>query len=666
MNQKYSYIILSISFLFVFSSLSAQFKINKDSLIKVINNNNEDIETTNALNQLAKYYFDINIDSAVIFGEKAFELSKKLSYQKGIADSRRNIGRAYTISGNYGKSFDYFYKALEINEKMKDSLSMGKNYASIGIVHYYQGNLEKALMFFKKALAIYKINNYDIGLARVYNNIGLVYSDFDKLDTARMYFNKTIKYAKKTGDLKIETGALGNIGRNYMIRNDFRKAVEIFLIIPEKSENINDNSVLSITYVNIATAYLNLADEETNKKKKNDYLNKALKYNRLALDNANKLNSNSMRAYAYSGLTSVYKKMHDYKNAFENLEKYTAVNDSIFNQEKTEAIANIEAKYESEKQQLIIENLQKEKQADSIIIQKKNTIILVVIIGFLVVLTLSLFLFKLYRTKRHALKLLDKKNKDILNQREEIAAQRDKISEIAFELKKSNRTKNKLFSIIAHDLKNPFQGIIGFSEMIKKEAEKHKSDKIEKYSEYIYDVSTQTYKLLDNLLNFTRSQIGLLKYNPEIINIKNIVEDGILLVQTNAELKGVKLIDETNHSHTAYADESMISTVMRNLISNAVKFTPKGGYVKIKTTNAGDKVVIKVIDNGVGIKETDIPKLFKADLNFSTFGTQNEKGTGLGLVVCKDFVTRNKGTISVESKVGKGSTFTIELPVEKK
>ena len=190
-------------------------------------------------------------------------------------------------------------------------------------------------------------------------------------------------------------------------------------------------------------------------------------------------------------------------------------------------------------------------------------------------------------------------------------------------------------------------------------------NKIKKFAEYIFNVSNQTYKLLDNLLNFTRSQIGLIKYNPEIINIKELVEEGIVLVQSTAEVKGVELINETNQKHSAYADESMISTVIRNLISNAVKFTSEGGYVKVQTENSNDKVVIKIIDCGVGIKEDDISKLFKADLNFTTFGTENEKGTGLGLVVCKDFTVKNGGTITVESEVGKGSTFTVTLPANK-
>ncbi|MCD6556998.1 MAG: tetratricopeptide repeat protein, partial [Bacteroidales bacterium] len=144
--------------------MSAQSEINKDSLLNIVNLNTGSTETIEALNQLAKYYFDRNIDTAIIFGKKALVLSQKISYEKGIADSYRNLGRLYTMSGEYKKSFSYFYKALKINEALNDSLSIGKNYSSIGIVHYYQGDIEKALEFCEKTVAIYNTNNYTEGL----------------------------------------------------------------------------------------------------------------------------------------------------------------------------------------------------------------------------------------------------------------------------------------------------------------------------------------------------------------------------------------------------------------------------------------------------------------------------------------------------------------------
>ncbi|NOZ35355.1 MAG: sensor histidine kinase [Chlorobi bacterium] len=623
----------------------------------------KDTSTVNALSELAELYIYQNIDSALMYSNNALALSENLFFYTGTAGAYRELGRINRIAGHYEKALNYFYKALKINDKLKDTLNRGRNFAEISIIHYYQGNLDKSLEFCLKAADIFKKKNISKDLANVYNNIGLIYSGYNKLDTAQNYFDKTITIAKQIGNNKIIISALGNTARNFLLKKEYRKSINKFIELSKKINSENDKSTLSLTYSNISMVYLKLA--EKNNRKKISYADSSLKYAEKALKYADEVNANSLRLYAYNSYTEAYKLKKNYRKAFEYLEKFTDVNDSIFSKDKINAIAAIETKYQNEKKQLIIESLQKEKISDDKIIQKQKTIIFIVIVGFIIVLVLLLFLIYLYRSKKRALFLLDEKNKDILIHREEIAAQRDKISEIAFELKKSNRTKNKLFSIIAHDLKNPFQGIIGFSEMIKEEAEKSDLKTISKYAKYIYNASNQTYKFLDNLLNFTRSQIGLLKYNPKNINLKNIFDDSITLIQSNAKEKGVSLINETNKTLTAYADETMISTVMRNLISNAVKFTSEGGFVKITAKKDKDSVIIKIIDNGTGIKETDIPKLFKADLNFSTFGTHNEKGTGLGLVVCKDFIKKNNGTISVESEIGKGSAFTILLPANK-
>ncbi len=665
MLYRYKFIIITFCILFLNNNLYAQSDTKKDSLLKITKFGKEDIKTINALNKLAGIYLYNNTDSALFFAKTAKKLSEKISYKEGTAESCNYLGRADIILGHYKESYNNFYKALRIYEKLKDTMNIAKIYSNIGTIHYYQKNFKKARKFFDLAIQIYISEDYKEGIANIYNNLGLIYSDRDVLDTAEYYFLNTVKIAEETGNTKIEISALGNIARLYMIKGEYEKAAEAFFKITEKAEDVNDKSVFSVTYTNIAMAYLNMAETEKNKKIRLSLLHKAVKYGDMALKEAEGLKSHSLRSYAFYVLAETYKKLENYKKALEYYEKLTAVNDSIFNKEKTEAIASVEAKYQNEKKQLQIDNLEKEKVADYEIIKRQKVIIAVSAAGFILVTTLSVFLFMLYRSKNKALKLLDEKNKNITEQREKISAQRDKISEIAFELKKVNRTKNKLFTIIAHDLKNPFQGIIGFSEMIKNKAKQEDLPEILKYAEFIYDASNQTYRLLDNLLDFTRSQTGLVKFSPKNVSIKSIAEEGTIISKNNAEAKGVNIIEEIDDTVTAYVDKSMIITVVRNLVSNAVKFTPKGGTVKIKAFEKHNDVIIEISDTGVGIKDVDIPKLFRADLNFSTFGTQNEKGTGLGLVVCKDFILKNNGSISVKSKVGKGSIFTVILPGKK-
>ena len=177
---------------------------------------------------------------------------------------------------------------------------------------------------------------------------------------------------------------------------------------------------------------------------------------------------------------------------------------------------------------------------------------------------------------------------------------------------------------------------------------------------------------MENLLEWSRSQTGTLKWRPDYIDLKNAIHGNLVLLRSNAENKNIQLsatyfsgIDGEKKPEIVYVDRNMVSTVIRNLLSNALKFTGSGGKVSISTHNKGDFIEIAVSDTGVGIKEEDREKLFRLDVHHTTLGTNEEKGTGLGLLLCKEFVEKNRGSISVESEIGKGSTFRFILPKKK-
>ena len=237
------------------------------------------------------------------------------------------------------------------------------------------------------------------------------------------------------------------------------------------------------------------------------------------------------------------------------------------------------------------------------------------------------------------------------------------------QLRELNATKDKFFSIIAHDLKSPFNSLIGFSKILYKNSSELKNGEREKYTELIYKVSQQTYNLLENLLLWSRSQTGRIKCSPKTINLNDIITENIDLHINIAKSKNIKLNNYISNDITVYVDKEMISTTIRNLISNALKFTKTGGEVNISTISKNRFVEIIIADNGVGIAKEDISKLFKIDVSYSTMGTAKEKGTGLGLILCKDFVNQNGGEISVESELenlpaGKagGTKFIFTLP----
>lgn len=228
------------------------------------------------------------------------------------------------------------------------------------------------------------------------------------------------------------------------------------------------------------------------------------------------------------------------------------------------------------------------------------------------------------------------------------------------ELKELNSTQNKLFSIIAHDLKNPFSNLMGFSQLLLKNIHKYDLDKIEKFVEIINDTSQQIYALLDNLLQWTKSQMNTLLPSPELVFITNLLNDPMYF--NMAKQKGISLTNSVDEELHVFADLNMTKTIFRNLIQNAIKYTGIGGEINISAIENGKFVEIKFTDNGIGIPSDKISSLFSGDKSVSTQGTHGESGTGLGLALCKEFSEKNKGSIQVTSILGKGSSFIVSLP----
>jgi signal transduction histidine kinase len=232
------------------------------------------------------------------------------------------------------------------------------------------------------------------------------------------------------------------------------------------------------------------------------------------------------------------------------------------------------------------------------------------------------------------------------------------------ELNELNASKDKFFSIIAHDLKNPFNTIIGFSEMMKESIRLNDSATFYEYTEMINTSAIQTLRLLENLLEWANSQRGKISFTPVPVILAEIINDEFSMIEEMATGKNIELKNFIVDSLTIVADKNMVKTILRNLITNAVKFTHKNGMVQVSAVANENHVEISVSDNGIGMSRETMAELFRIDANISTRGTENEKGTGLGLFLCKEFVEKHNGKIWAESEEGKGSTFKILLPLK--
>lgn len=230
------------------------------------------------------------------------------------------------------------------------------------------------------------------------------------------------------------------------------------------------------------------------------------------------------------------------------------------------------------------------------------------------------------------------------------------------ELREINAAKDKFFSIIAHDLKNPLNSIVGFSDLLAEQVLEKNYEGIEEFASIIQNSSKGVMDLLMNLLEWSRSQTGRLQYNPEFIDLNVLINQIIELSADAALQKSITLNRKLPRNAPVIADKAMISTVLRNLISNAIKFTNPGGQIIVSVEQNQTESFVSVADNGVGIKKSMIGNLFKIEESYSTAGTQNEKGSGLGLILCKEFIEKHNGKIEVESEPGKGSKFTFSIP----
>ncbi|HCI71720.1 MAG TPA: hypothetical protein DHV30_14465 [Balneola sp.] len=274
--------------------------------------------------------------------------------------------------------------------------------------------------------------------------------------------------------------------------------------------------------------------------------------------------------------------------------------------------------------------------------------IFLVLIGYLYII---LFLLRMLE---EAAQKTEKLITELRNNNNELINKREELSSLV-------KTKDKLFSVLAHDLQSPFMGISGLSDMIKENAEKGNTDEVIEYSKMIADTTKRTSTLFTNILDWAASQTGELEMKHTINNLDECLDETIALLQDHQQRKNITIQrDNTNIEFSS--DPNALKTVLRNLISNALKFTPNDGIIKISAKKSKDEVVVSISDSGVGIKSDLIPMIFKMDSYISTEGTDQEQGTGIGLSLCREMIARHNGKIWAESELGQGSVFHFSLP----
>ncbi len=271
----------------------------------------------------------------------------------------------------------------------------------------------------------------------------------------------------------------------------------------------------------------------------------------------------------------------------------------------------------------------------------------------------------LLKQTKKLIKIGDSTQRKLRNAQQKLQEQNERINAQNDQLRQLNATKDKFFSIISHDLRNPITSVLMMAEILKYSTDKMSPEEVNQKIDVIIDAIKRLFDLFENLLRWSKTQTGKIKYNPELANLNAIVKKIFNLLSFHAESKNIRLTSDMPEESTVFADKNMLETVLRNLTSNAVKFTKNGGEVSISAEISDNNVLISVKDNGIGISASDMEKLFRIEGNFKTRGTANEQGSGLGLILCKEFIEIHGGRIWAESHYGKGSEFKFTIPLIK-
>ncbi|MCX7797137.1 MAG: PAS domain-containing sensor histidine kinase [Melioribacter sp.] len=237
----------------------------------------------------------------------------------------------------------------------------------------------------------------------------------------------------------------------------------------------------------------------------------------------------------------------------------------------------------------------------------------------------------------------------------------EKLEILNQELKNSNAAKDKFFSIIAHDLRSPFGSLLSFSEFLYQDIDELSKEEIKSFAENINEAAKTVFALLENLLQWSRIQTGTISFKPHHFKVYDVVNKVLNLLSNNAAIKKIQIVNNINPEHVVFADKDMVFSVLQNLISNAIKFTFENGKILLASEEKDNMIEISITDNGVGIDQQDLEKLFRIDIPFTKAGTKDEKGSGLGLILCKEMIEKNGGKIWVNSELGKGTTFSFSL-----
>jgi signal transduction histidine kinase len=547
---------------------------------------------------------------------RALEIFKNLNNHRGIIKLNIRLGVVENRKGNYAKAITYFFQALKVSEQTNDNVGRVESYVTIGEVYAHQKNHAIALEYYHKADALgYKIPFSNITL-NLYNDLGTSYAAIGQFDKAKSYYEKGITLSQTPQMMGLQISMINGLAVVYYGIGNVSKAIELQNEALQKSRKINNfiREVLSLKGLSDSYSHINPK--------------KSMAYLQEALEIAKAKKANKIIMELLNNIAELQSKNNDFQNAYLTKDQQYKIADSFYFKDISEKISNLQSQYELSKSKSDVQALRFQNSQQML---ERKALMWVLICSFLVISILGLYFLK----TRNLNRLLNKANKD---------------------LTELNQVKDKIFSVLGHDLRSPLTSISNVLYLINEGMlnEEELATMMQKLAVTCH-ASMET---LDMLLKWGQMQLKGVKIQRVSMFPLETVSRNIRLLSAAADEKFIRIINLVPESISVEMDADHFDFITRNLLSNAIKFTPKGGEIVISTVIIPEdpQIQFKVSDNGIGIEKSKHKSVFEIN-NVSTRGTDNEKGTSLGLVICKEFVEANGGEIWVESVPDHGSTF---------
>ena len=620
--------------------------------------NNQDMVADSYVQMGISYGIRSKIDSALIYFNKAYSHAKKYGFELTAARAMANTGFAYNRLDDGREAVKYYFQALAIYKKLNYELGANQCYTNIGSIYYDLERYDLAKGYFKQALTGYTKLKNEIGIASALFSVGNSYLAAKDPGQAIDYYNRSLAIRQKMGDLSGIGLARMGLGRAL---NDQKKYGEALVNLDSALKNIR---VVEDKYIE-ANVLIAFADAYIGKKE----FNTAINYANQALQITQVIKSKGVAYEALQRLITAHKTKGDLQGAFDYQAQYILTRDSIQEEKLLKDVSMMEiSRVRAENASLEKSNLDISSQ-NLTYLDKINRYSTAIIVTLLVLMSAILFLGILYRrnqAKQATNRLLTTQkeriaaiNQELAMLNEEVNTQMELVSAQNNELERLNDVKNKFFSIVSHDLRSPLSTLQTLLAIYREGdiGEKELGELLIKLEDTILSTST----FLDNLLEWSKNQLEGMQINPVNFNINESIDENFALYNTKIGLKRLKVTNLTGTNIVAFADKDMIDLVVRNLLSNSIKFCNTGDEIIFKAEAKDNRMVISIRDTGPGISKEESEKIFSLEHTLST-GTQGEKGNHLGLILCRDMVMQNKGTIWFETEVGEGTTFWFDLP----